>query len=161
MNILTFFTKNLNPILGLTPTIRIRDILDNSLVITDDLMIEVGDGWYKYDFSGYNENLLYAIRCDGGSTLTGSERYTYAGNDVGAFGNIIKRILGLSQENYRIFNPTYVTKNRQSCMTAGTIKTYPTANDCENDTNALATYEVTATFNKQAEMTSYKVKRTT
>ena len=75
---------------------------------------------------------------------------------------LIRRILGLSQENYRIFSPTYTTNNRfkQSCMTSGIIKTYLTAADCEADTNQIATYEVTATYDNNANMTSYKVKRT-
>jgi len=81
MMIGTFFTKDLAPATGLTPTIRIRDLADNSLIIADASMSEAGDGWYKYDFTGYNEGKDYAIRCDGGATLTGSERYTYAGNE--------------------------------------------------------------------------------
>ena len=81
---------------------------------------------------------------------------------VGSFAELLKRIGGLCQENYRIFNPTYTTNNkfRQSCMTSGTIKIYPTATDVDTDTNSIATYEVIATYNNNAEMTSYKVKRT-
>ena len=73
--------------------------------------------------------------------------------------DMIKRILGLSQENYRIFNPTYIIKAQQSCMTSATIKTYPTAIDVENDTNVIAEYKVTATFDNKAQMTNYKVKK--
>ena len=50
MNILAFFTENGFPKVGLTPIIRILDINDSTSVVTDDLMIEVGDGFYKYNF---------------------------------------------------------------------------------------------------------------
>ena len=69
----------------------------------------------------------------------------------------LTRIAGLSQENYRIFNPTYVTKNHQSCMTLATIKIYPTATDCNADINATAEYRVDASFDNQAKMIDYKV----
>jgi len=81
MIISSFFTKDLAPATGLSPTIRIRDLSDNSLVVTDAAMSEVGDGWYKYDFTGYSTAKDYAIRSDGTSTLSGSERYQYAGNE--------------------------------------------------------------------------------
>ena len=78
---------------------------------------------------------------------------------VGSFAELLKRIAGLCQENYRIFNPVYVTKNRQQCMTSATIKIYPSSTDCENDTNAIAEYQITATFANDATMTNYKVKK--
>ena len=81
MQILAFFTSNGSPAAGLSPTIRIREIPAGTLVITDAAMTEIGDGSYSYNFTGYSVSKDYAIRCDGGSTLTGSERYTYAGNE--------------------------------------------------------------------------------
>ncbi len=45
-------------------------------------MTEVGDGFYSYDFTTYDEELDYSIRCDGSSSITNdAERYTYAGNE--------------------------------------------------------------------------------
>jgi hypothetical protein len=81
MLITAFFTENGVPKTGLSPTIRIRTLSDNVLVITDALMAEVGDGFYKYDFTTYNGTLKYSVRCDGGATLSGSERYTFGTND--------------------------------------------------------------------------------
>lgn len=69
---------------------------------------------------------------------------------------VVKRILGLSQENYRIFNPVY--DNRKN-MTAGTIKIYPTSVDVDTDTNVLAEYLISATYDNKNQMTSYKVKK--
>ena len=80
MIISAFFTENGIPKTGLSPTIRIRTLSDNVLVITDVLMAEVGDGFYKYDYVAYDGTLDYAVRCDS-VTLTGSERYTFGTND--------------------------------------------------------------------------------
>ena len=81
MNILAFFTNSGFPATGLSPTIRIREVPAGTLVVTDAAMTEVGDGHYSYDFTAYNYLKDYAIRCDGGATLTSSKRYTYAGNE--------------------------------------------------------------------------------
>ena len=81
MQVLAFFTNDGVPQPGLTPTVRIRDISDNSLVVTDLAASEVGDGWYKYDFAAYDSAKEYAIRFDGGATLADSDRYTSGTND--------------------------------------------------------------------------------
>jgi hypothetical protein len=80
-------------------------------------------------------------------------------NVSGSFADLIKRIGGLCQENYRIFNPTYVNKSGTPCMTSATIKIYGSASDCENNVNPIAEYAVTATFDSQAKMQTYKVKK--
>lgn len=69
----------------------------------------------------------------------------------------IKRILGLSQENYRIFNPSYDSRNN---LLSGKIKIYSSASDVDTDTNAIANYSITAVYDGQNQMTSYKVKKT-
>ncbi len=80
--ITTFFTDNGAPKTGLSATIRIRNLATNALVVTNAAMTEVGDGFYSYDFTSYDEDDEYAIRCDGSATLTSDgERYTYAGNE--------------------------------------------------------------------------------
>ena len=63
-----FQDDNKIPILGLTPTIRIRDLATNALVITDAPMSEVGDGAYVYDFITYDNAKDYSFRADGGSS---------------------------------------------------------------------------------------------
>ena len=81
MKITAFFTNSGVPAIGLSPTIRIRDLFDISLVVTDDPMTEVGDGHYQYDFITYDTTVDYAIRCDGTVTLPNADRYKYAGNE--------------------------------------------------------------------------------
>ena len=63
------------------------------------------------------------------------------------------RILGLSQQNYRFTDQVY---NSDGCMTSATITIYPSAVDTENDTNAIATYSVTAVYTL-GRLTDYKV----
>lgn len=80
--IASFFTNNGNPAIGLSPTIRVWDVtgLTPSLIVTDDPMIEVGDGFYFYNFSGYDPSRDYLFRTDGGSSLSLGERYQKSSN---------------------------------------------------------------------------------
>jgi len=77
----SIFTSLGVPVTGLSPTIRIRDLSTNTLVVTDAAMTEVGDGFYKYDFTTYDATKQYVIRTDGGATLPAGERYGYGNND--------------------------------------------------------------------------------
>ena len=69
-----YFSEDGSPKTGLSPTLDIIDLSDNSVVINDGAMTEVGQGWYKYTFAGYDNSKDYAILCDS-VTLIGSERY--------------------------------------------------------------------------------------
>jgi len=79
--------------------------------------------------------------------------------DVSALADIaidIKRMLGLSQENYKLFNPVYDSDKN---LLSVTTKIYPTADDCNNDSNAIAEYAMTATY-VEKQLDTYKVIRT-
>ena len=99
MKILAFFTSSGSPYEGLTPTIRIRDLSDYSIVVNNASMSEVGDGHYVYDFASYDKDKEYAIRCDGGNSLNDVDRYVYAGNE-----NYIDDIDETISENTEITN---------------------------------------------------------
>ena len=81
MWILSFFTNSGNPALGLSPTVRIRTVPGGSLIVNDAAMSENGDGFYCYNFTTYSGTEEYTIRCDGGATLSGTDRYTYGSNE--------------------------------------------------------------------------------
>ncbi|MCK5605603.1 hypothetical protein KAR91_27160 [Candidatus Pacearchaeota archaeon] len=81
MFILAHFTDEGVPALSLSPIVKIRKVSDGSIIVAGDTMDEVGDGAYSYDFTGYDKDIDYSVRCDGGATLQGSERYTWGGND--------------------------------------------------------------------------------
>ncbi len=89
MIVLSIFTKSGTPETGLSPTIDIYT-LDGTKVVDGDGMSEVGGGFYKYDFSGYDEDEDYVIVADGGSTLDNRERYKAYSNEVAPVGKIFK-----------------------------------------------------------------------
>lgn len=81
--IVSFFTKNGSPETGLTPTIDIFEVTPstNTQVVTGDSMIEVGLGFYKYNFTSYDVFKCFAIRADGGTGLTPFEQFQPAVNE--------------------------------------------------------------------------------
>ncbi|MHA1437855.1 MAG: hypothetical protein ACTSPD_09760 [Promethearchaeota archaeon] len=84
ITIIAFFTNNGTPATGLAPFIKIREVATGTLVVAGesaDVMIELGDGWYKYNFDA-DESKDYAIICDGGDSLTTAERYVFAGTEL-------------------------------------------------------------------------------
>lgn len=77
MWILSFFTQYGIPAIGLTPLIKIIDVETSYYIANNEPMVEVGDGFYRYEFDEYDSSRDYAIICDS-VTLSGSDRYTYA-----------------------------------------------------------------------------------
>lgn len=80
----THFTKNSISETGLSPIIRIWEVNDitDTLVIIDQPMVEIGDGFYKYVFTvgnGYDEQKAYVIRSDANTvSLANHERFSVA-----------------------------------------------------------------------------------
>jgi hypothetical protein len=82
MNILSFFTKAGSPAIGLNiPTIKIIEVPSGVVSVNDQNMTELSNGFYFYDFVGFDFTKDYAILCDGTNQLSGSERYVVAGNE--------------------------------------------------------------------------------
>lgn len=86
--ITAFFTQAGAPKTGLTPTIDIWELdplnpLVNTLIINGGALVEIGGGWYRYDFGTYNYDKDYAITVDGGaaSGLSTAERYKFGSNE--------------------------------------------------------------------------------
>lgn len=182
MLIFSFFTDAGVPKTGLTPTIDVWES-DGTQVVTAQSMTEVAGGFYKYDFTTYDESKDYSIRADGTATLNNSERYKFATNDLGqvtedmtdikgtgfvkdtdslktvkdgqdSLNVLVTRVLGLSQENYRVTGAIY---NFSGGLTSATIKLFGSATDCTNDVNPIATYGIVATYDDNNRMLTYKV----
>ena len=66
----------------------------------------------------------------------------------------VKRILGLTQENFRIKDHLYDSNN---LLQSATISIYNSSVDCDNDINPLAEYSMTALYDAAGRLTSYKV----
>ena len=82
MILIAFFTDKGTPKTGLSPTIDVwKD--DETHVVNAQAMTEIAGGFYKYDFSGYDESLNYCIRADGGAGLAANDRYVFNTNEVG------------------------------------------------------------------------------
>lgn len=66
MEVTAFFTNNNVPLTspGTLPTIRIRRIDTQALVVTDASMTEIGDGNYSFTFTPL-EGVEYTVRADG------------------------------------------------------------------------------------------------
>lgn len=74
MMVSAYFQESGTPKTGLSPTVVIRDLSDNSVVVNGAAMSEVGNGYYKYDFTAHNRAKEYVFLADS-VTLTGVERY--------------------------------------------------------------------------------------
>lgn len=80
--IASFFTNNGSPATGLNATIRIWEITPSSstLIVNDAAMTEIGDGFYRYEFTSYDPSNEYLFRTDGGASLPIFERYQKSSN---------------------------------------------------------------------------------
>lgn len=74
------FTTSGLPVTGLNPIINIYELnltdpSINTLIINNGITTEIGQGWYRYDFSSYDPIKSYTYVFDGGNTLTDWERF--------------------------------------------------------------------------------------
>jgi hypothetical protein len=168
MNILSFFTDGGIPAEELTPKIRIVEVATGTAVISWASMIEISDGWYKYDFLTYDYKKEYIVVCDGGSSLRDSERYNAAANDnsrleisqivwdaqqtdhiiSGSFGELLqqtsdylKRVLGLVHENIYIDNPNYDSDNN---LVNARVRLYSVPGSIGTDNDVIGSYLISS-----------------
>ena len=84
MIIISFFTEEGTPKVGLSPTLNVADIEADTLAISGASMSGLASmsHAYYYDFASYDENKKYAITVDGGAALNDSDRYQFATNET-------------------------------------------------------------------------------
>ena len=80
------FTVNGVPSLGLVPSIDIFELDGtnpslNTQVVSSDALVEVGIGFYRYDFTTFNPTSNYVFVIDGGAGIVGPDRYKFGGNE--------------------------------------------------------------------------------
>ncbi len=79
--ITAYFTRSGSPETGLSATVSILRLSDDTVVVNAAAMSEASlAGWYYYDFGAYDAAEDYAITADGGATLFGVERYKHGGS---------------------------------------------------------------------------------
>ena len=66
----------------------------------------------------------------------------------------IQRVLGLSQENYRVTGQTYDANDN---LISGIITLYPSASDLNSNTNVSATYVISASYDTSNRLIAYQV----
>lgn len=93
--LVAYFTNNGSPATGLSPTVDLYDLSDNSKAVDAQAMSEIGGGLYKYEYTSYNPTKNYAGRADGGATLSNSERYAPISSEINALGEIVEGTLTL------------------------------------------------------------------
>ena len=75
------------PTTGLTPTVTIilldaDDPTTNTIVVSGGVCTEVGLGWYRYDFTGYEVTENYLFSFDAGLGVPAYARWLHGANDV-------------------------------------------------------------------------------
>jgi hypothetical protein len=81
--ITAFYTDKGVPKTGLTPTITITILTTGSATDTviNGTMVDVGHGWYRYNFTTYDPSVNYVFYVDGGASLDDFDRYKHGGNE--------------------------------------------------------------------------------
>lgn len=74
MWIKAYFAEDGAPKAGLTPTVTVYRDSDSAVVVNAQNMTEIGTGFYKYEFTTYDEEESYSYVADS-VTLTAFERY--------------------------------------------------------------------------------------
>lgn len=124
-------------------------------------IVEVGNGVYRASFTPTEFGNWFLVVYNSTYFPFGKGGSFIAVESLGGVSteieDMIRRILGLSQENLRTFEEQYDNKLN---LISTKIKIYPSATDVDNDTNATAEYLMTATWDRKRRLTGYKYKRT-
>jgi len=160
MYILSFFTENGLPKTGLNAIVKVLTIPGGVVVVNNEAMSELGDGFYYYNFAGYDYTKDYAIKSDGSGVLADAERYQVAGNEsfvddinsVITENESIKRLLGLMHENIFIDNPVYDGDNN---LINARVRIYSDAASVGTAVNVIGTYTITSVGSGAGTFTSW------
>ena len=118
-SILVYFEDKGAPASSLSATIRIRDLSDHSLVVNSATMTEVGDGFYEYTFTAYDNTKEYTFRADGSSSLGNLDRYAPGANDTGQIDAMISNGITRSGDIITILNEASTSTWRQYDLSDG------------------------------------------
>lgn len=109
MFITTFFNNSVGPITGLIPTAKIKE-LDTGILVASGTMSEIGNGFYKFDFVGYDITKNYTVLYD---AVTLPLPYRYKSSSSGEWGTIINNIDLTSDEiDFRVNLIKKIWKNK-------------------------------------------------
>lgn len=143
---------------GLTITYKVIRSSDNT-VLASGTLTDIGEGVYQGSYLFSSTGQYRALYFTPSNYLNAIETINVSDATAVAISAKIDRILGLSQENYRIFESTWDKYNN---MTYCIIKTYHNPDDVDTDTNPLAEYEVRSEYGTgkyRNNVIDYRVKR--
>lgn len=167
MRMLALYTDGGSPVLGLTLaqilfTVKSVKKSDNSVltpVNAQAAIAEVGGGLYLYEYAGADPtlyNYAWYAQYTGATEVDGA--YVYGESDVEGevltVNTLVSRVLGLVQENQYIDNTTFDVDNH---MLTARLRTYTDAVSVGTAANVLATYDITATYDVNGDMVTFKV----
>lgn len=136
------------PQVGLTPTIRIWAINAGSpqsdvLVVGGGsplaFMEEVGDGFYKYNFNGYDPRQEYVFRADGGAILADTDRFCEGGTECADPEEIADATWNATATDYLTIGSTGALLNNTNANTNSLVISNATI---ESLVNTLLQYEI-------------------
>ena len=119
-------------------------------------IIELGGGHYRLKFTPNSTGIWYVNIYHTTYFPWGKAGTVQVfSNDFDTMTTLIKRILGLVQENFFIDNTSY---NTQNMLTYSRIRIYSNALSVGTDSNVISTYIMEADYDSSGlQMTSYKV----
>jgi len=91
--VVAYFERQGEPAINLNPVIRIRYVETGSIV-AEDVMDEVGSGFYKFNFHSYDMTKDYTMLADGGISLIQRDRFLEGA--TGEYGDISSNIYLMS-----------------------------------------------------------------
>jgi len=150
------------PSTGLSPTISIWKVSDNTALVNEAAMTEVGGGYYKYVYSAYDPTIRIVFRCNS-AVATGDFRYTWGSNsdDLQMVGKLpTNYIMGssvASNKDDEIDNISLYTDTVEGTLSAISLSqatNYATLRSDIAAVPALARAEMDANSTKFASMTS-------
>lgn len=148
MFIVSSFTKNGIPESGLSPKLQIRELPSNTIILNDQIMTELANGQYYYDFSTYDPSKSYIFFVDA-NTDEVDNRYQTSINEnfyddikslTDPIQNDLKRALGLLHENFYIDNPIYDSNNN---LIGARVRIYSNALSVGTNNNVIGEDEIT------------------
>lgn len=133
-------SEDIDNLAGLTTltgiTAQLTSIENEVIITSENVML----------LTGMTENISNNI-VNVNDTLSGIT------NDINDLSYDIKLILGLSQQNYRLSDHIYDGQK----LTSVKINLYNNADDCDNEINSFATYQMNASYDTLGLLIDYKV----
>jgi len=150
--------ENDNPVIGLVDENFTRKLYNpdkNEVSGTISVIIsEIGSGLYRVSFTPNKlGNWSLVIYNDTYFPWGKGSNYKCVEYQMSNTIELLKRVLGLSNENIRLFDPVYNSNHK---LLSGTFKIYDTKSDCELDVNNIGIYKVIAEYNSNEELINFR-----